>query len=50
MRLLYSEEVRGDFWDKSLPEYSHLFEAAIYRQLLDVARENARFKPWVRVI
>ena len=44
VRLLYSEEVRADFWGKSISKYSYLFEAAIYRQLLDVAWENARFE------
>lgn len=44
VHLLYSEEVRIDFWQKSLSKYSHLFEAALDRQLLDVAKENARFE------
>ena len=44
VHLIYSEEVRTDFWQKSLSKYSHLFEATLYRQLLDVANENARFK------
>ena len=44
VRLLYSEEVRNDFWNKNLSRYSHLFEAALHRQLLDVAAENAHVK------
>lgn len=44
VRLLYSKEVRTDFWNKGLSKYSHLFEAAIYRQLLDVAKENIQFQ------
>ena len=44
VRLLYSEEVRSEFWSKSLSQYSHLFEAAIYKQLLDVAKEQAQFE------
>ena len=44
VRLLYSEEVRSDFWSKSLSRYSHLFEAAIYRQLLYVAKEQAQYE------
>ena len=44
VRLLYSEEVRTDFWNKSLSKYSYLFEAAIHRQLLDVAKKHAHFQ------
>ena len=44
VRLLYSEEVRTDFWNKSLSKYSYLFEAAIHRQLLDVAKKHDHFQ------
>ena len=42
MPSLYSEELRTGFWSKNLTKYGYLFEAAIHKKLLAVAKKQAQ--------